>query len=75
MKKLTRRAFLQHTAIGTTALEAETLSKMALLLGPPGARKILAEHGGLIVRYDGDVEPIGPIDLRPGREASLGAIA
>jgi FAD:protein FMN transferase len=63
------------TAIGTTALEAETLSKMALLLGPPGARKILAEHGGLIVRDDGDVEPIGPIDLRPGREASLGAIA
>ncbi len=50
------------TAIGTSALEAETLSKMALLLGPEGARAVLAKHGGLIVHDDGDVEPIGPID-------------
>ena len=34
------------TALGESALEAETLSKMALLLGPEGARGVLAEHGG-----------------------------
>ena len=53
------------TAIGTTALEAETLSKMALLLGPTGARDVLDEHGGLIVHDDGTFETLGPIDLRP----------
>jgi FAD:protein FMN transferase len=63
------------TAIGATALEAETLSKMALLLGPKGAREVLAEQGGLIVHDDGDIELIGPIDLRPVRGATLGAIA
>ena len=52
------------TAIGDSALEAETLSKMALLLGPDGAREVLAEHGGVIVHDDGDVEAIGPIDGR-----------
>ena len=30
------------TALGATALEAETLSKLALLLGPAGAREVLA---------------------------------
>jgi thiamine biosynthesis lipoprotein len=50
------------TAIGPTALEAETLSKMALLLGPARAREVLSEHGGMIVRDDGEVEAIGPID-------------
>lgn len=47
------------TALGDTALEAETLSKMALLLGPEGARGVLAEHGGVIVHDDGEVEAIG----------------
>lgn len=49
------------TAIGSSALEAETLSKMALLLGPKGARQALATHGGVIVHDDGDVELIGPV--------------
>ena len=49
------------TALGPTALEAETLAKMALLLGPAGARDVLALHGGLIVHDDGDVEEIGPL--------------
>jgi thiamine biosynthesis lipoprotein len=53
------------TALGESALEAETLSKAALLLGPMGARRVLAEQGGLIVHDDGDVELIGPIDKRP----------
>ncbi len=53
------------TALGASALEAETLTKAALLLGPDGARRVLAEHGGLVVHDDGDVELIGPIDEPP----------
>jgi thiamine biosynthesis lipoprotein len=53
------------TALAPSALEAETLSKMALLLGPEGAREVLAEHGGVIVHDDGAVEPVGsPSGLR-----------
>jgi thiamine biosynthesis lipoprotein len=64
------------TAVASTALEAETLSKMALLLGPGGAREVLAEQGGVIVHDDGAVEPIGPIDLRPfGDPGSLAGLA
>ncbi len=50
------------TALAPTALEAETLSKLALLTGPAGARRALAEHGGIVVHNDGDVEAIGPLD-------------
>jgi len=53
------------TALGATAIEAETLSKMALLSGAHGARHVLAEHGGLIVHDDGDVTAIGPGDHEP----------
>lgn len=53
------------TALGDTALEAETLSKAALLSGPEGARRVLARSGGLIVHDDGEVEPVGPVDARP----------
>jgi FAD:protein FMN transferase len=49
------------TALGASALEAETLSKTALLLGPIGARRVLARHGGVIVRDDGHVESIGSL--------------
>lgn len=51
------------TAIGSTALEAETLSKLGLLLGPAGARKVLGDRGGVIVHDGGEVEPVGPIEL------------
>jgi thiamine biosynthesis lipoprotein len=47
------------TAFAPSALEAETLSKTALLLGAEGARRALAVHGGVIVHDDGDVEMIG----------------
>jgi len=57
------------------ALEAETLSKMALLSGPAGARSVLAEHGGVIVHDDGEVEILGPLELCPGRAASPAAYA
>jgi thiamine biosynthesis lipoprotein len=50
------------TALAPSALEAETLSKMALLSGPLGARRVLTRHGGLIVHDDGDVEEIGSLD-------------
>jgi thiamine biosynthesis lipoprotein len=49
------------TAVAPTALEAETLTTMALLLGPEGAREVLAEHGGIAYGDDGGVELIGPI--------------
>jgi hypothetical protein len=35
---------------------------MALLQGPLGARRVLAERGGLVVHDNGDVEEIGPLD-------------
>lgn len=48
------------TALGGTALEAETLSKAALLSGPELGRELLAEHGGMLVHDDGHVEIAGP---------------
>ena len=57
------------------ALEAETLSKMALLRGPDGARTVLAEHGGVIVHDDGEVEILGPIDCRAGASGPAAAFA
>jgi thiamine biosynthesis lipoprotein len=54
------------TALAPTALEAETLAKTALLLGEPGADAVLQEHGGLVVRDDGEVIEFGPIGARRG---------
>jgi FAD:protein FMN transferase len=58
------------TALAPSALEAETLSKLALLAGPAGARLALREHGGLVVHDDGDVELIG-LDPHEARRAPL----
>jgi thiamine biosynthesis lipoprotein len=55
---------IQASALGGTALEAETLAKMAFLSGPQGARQVLASSGGLIVLDDGGVELIGPLAHR-----------
>jgi thiamine biosynthesis lipoprotein len=44
------------TALAPSALEAETLAKLALLSGPVGARRALSTHGGVIVHDDGSVE-------------------
>jgi thiamine biosynthesis lipoprotein len=63
------------TAIGGSALEAETLSKMALLLGAVGARRVLAEHGGVLVHDDGVVEAVGPIDTTISTAEAHAAIA
>ena len=53
------------TALGADTLEAETLAKAALLAGPHAARRLLRDHGGLLVHDDGDVELVGPIRARP----------
>ncbi len=55
---------LMVTALGRSALEAETLAKWALLSGPAGARRVLGAQGGLAVHDDGDVELIGPMRSR-----------
>lgn len=49
------------TALAPTALEAETLSKTALLSGPVGARTVLAAYGGRIVHESGRGELAGPL--------------
>ena len=46
------------TALAPTALEAEALAKAALLSGPRGARRVLAAHGGIVVRDDGRSEVV-----------------
>ncbi|MGB7587143.1 MAG: FAD:protein FMN transferase [Solirubrobacterales bacterium] len=53
------------TALGDTAVEAETFSKAALLSGPERGRKVLAEHGGLLVHDSGWVESVGPLSVKP----------
>lgn len=52
---------IQATAIGRTALEAETLAKVAFLSGPDGAKAALREQGGLVVLDDGTVELFGEL--------------
>jgi thiamine biosynthesis lipoprotein len=53
------------TALADTAVEAETISKAALLSGLEGGRELLAERGGLLVCDDGRVEPVGPLAATP----------
>jgi thiamine biosynthesis lipoprotein len=48
------------SAAGAGALEAEVLAKTALLSGPPGARRVLWRHGGVLQHDDGHVEVIQP---------------
>jgi len=50
---------IQATALAPTALEAETLAKMALLSGAGGGRRLLRGFGGVVVHEDGDVEVVG----------------
>ncbi len=50
------------TALGRTALEAETVSKAALLSGPERGREVItAAYGGMLVHDDGRVEIAGPV--------------
>jgi thiamine biosynthesis lipoprotein len=50
---------LQVTALAPTGVQAEALSKAALLSGADGAARWL-EHGGLIVFDDGSVQVVDP---------------
>ena len=52
------------TALGRDALEAETLSKAALLSGRDGARRLLGERGGMLVDETGSVELFGPVSAK-----------
>lgn len=56
---------ISATAIGKTALEAETLAKFALLSGPEDGRIVLADLGGLFVHDNGRTETAGPLSVRP----------
>jgi thiamine biosynthesis lipoprotein len=49
---------ISATAMGRTALEAETLAKTALLSGPRGAQRLLRRTGGLLVHDSGDSEVV-----------------
>jgi thiamine biosynthesis lipoprotein len=51
------------TALGDSAVEAETLSKAALLSGPQGGREVLAERGGFLIHDSGRVEAVGPLSV------------
>jgi thiamine biosynthesis lipoprotein len=53
------------TALGDTAVEAETYSKAALLSGPERGREVLAACGGLLVHDGGRVELVGPLAAAP----------
>jgi len=53
------------TALGDSALEAETLSKAALLSGPERGRRILAERGGMLIHDSGRAELVGPLAVAP----------
>jgi len=50
---------IQASAVAATALEAETLAKIALLGGPAGADRLLSTQGGVIVVDDGSVRVFG----------------
>jgi thiamine biosynthesis lipoprotein len=52
------------TALAENALEAETISKAALLSGPDGARGWLSRHGGFMFHDSGEVEQVGDVPLR-----------
>ena len=65
---------VQATALGRTALEAETLAKQALLSGHDGGRRALELQGGVLVLDDGTVEPVG--EVAAGAQAGdAGALA
>jgi FAD:protein FMN transferase len=60
------------TALGPTALEAETISKAALLSGPDRGRELISELGGMLVHENGSVEIAGPVDPKLiGRRSGL----
>jgi len=49
---------VQATALAPTAVEAEVRAKAAVLSGPEGGERWLAEHGGVLVLDDGSVREV-----------------
>jgi thiamine biosynthesis lipoprotein len=49
---------VQATALAPTAVEAEIRAKAAVLSGPAGGERWLAEHGGVLVLDDGSVREV-----------------
>ena len=60
------------TALGANTLEAETVSKAALLSGRDRGRELLAAHGGMLVDESGEVELVGPVSAKLVGQRSLG---
>jgi len=58
------------TALGDSAVEAETIAKTALLSGAEAGRAVLLERGGLLVHDGGEIEVVGPISARPLRASA-----
>lgn len=63
------------TALAPTALDAEALSKAALLSGPDRGASVLSRYGGLLVHEDGEVEAVGPIEVRPYQRVVISSAA
>jgi thiamine biosynthesis lipoprotein len=55
---------VQATAVASTGVEAETLAKTALLLGPERGLRVLEPSGGALVLDDGRVMIAGPLRAR-----------
>jgi FAD:protein FMN transferase len=55
---------IQATAVASTGVEAETLAKTALLLGPERGLRVLEPQGGVLVLDDGHVRIAGPLRAR-----------
>ena len=61
---------VQATALAPTGLEAETLAKTALLLGPHAGRELLGRHGGALVLDDGSLVLAGGLAATSTRAAA-----
>ena len=58
---------IQASAVASTALEAETLAKTALLRGPDAGATVLARHGGALILDDGSLVLAGRLATTPTR--------
>lgn len=54
---------IQATALAPTALEAETLAKSALLLGPRRGRELLSRRGGVLIEDGGEIVACGDLPI------------
>ena len=62
---------IQASALAPTALEAETVAKAALLLGPDHGHALLARRGGALVLDDGEVVLAGDLQHDAGHTPAL----